>query len=230
MQKTRSWQESFDRLEAERREKRPWTDSEARQVRDAEEAYARAAAEKAEVAQAPPLMLVGATGRAEPLVTVPKPKAKPRMAKAAPRKRPTSLRAATKPVRSQTKTAKGKSQATKPNKAKPRKAPTAPQLVPAPTPQVPAASAESLLITPLPRNVSPAPWRKAGLFGMIGAWLRIAAKQTNVGFAAGLRRKRMQAKAAKPIGELAELRAENEQLRQQLQALLAKQRQGTKTH
>jgi hypothetical protein len=216
MQKTRSWQESFDRLEAARRAERPRVLSEAQQIREAEQAYARAAALRSEE----PLMLARtAADEAEPLVS-PAPKAKvarakPKKAKSAPRKRPAARRSVAK---------------AKPKAAKPRKK----ALAAAPPPPEAAITPEQLLITaptsPLPRNASLAPWRKAGLFGLIGSWLRIAARQTTTGFAAGIRRKKRGATGPVPLDEVAELRAENEQLRKQLQALLALQRQGSKAH
>jgi hypothetical protein len=81
------------------------------------------------------------------------------------------------------------------------------------------ASAEPLLITPLPRSASLARYNKRGLFGLIGSWLRLAARRPKL--PESLRRPAR--KQSAPRDNLAALREENKQLRRELEALRAKQ-------
>lgn len=210
MQKTRSWQESFDRLEAARREERHLLEAEAKQLRDAEAAYAGAAARKAEKPAQPTLPLVSAKPDADALLVRPKRQSK-QAAKPAPRKRSAARRTAAN---------------AQPKLAKPRAARQHKPAVAALPPSIsqpadwPATPAELPPITPLPRNASLAPYRKTGLFGLIDSWLRIAKRQAASGIAAGVRRPELKPKPPAPSDEVAELRAENERLRRQLEALL----------
>jgi hypothetical protein len=76
--------------------------------------------------------------------------------------------------------------------------------------------------SPLPRNVSLAPYNKPGLFGLIGSWLRLAARRAPL----PRRLRKPDGKIAKPRNvldthKLDELRAENQELRRQLETLLA---------
>ena len=212
MQKTRSWQDSFDRLEEKQRDERRIRAAEARQIRDTEAAYARAAAAEAVKPVVPALMLVGTQPDSGELLVEPKRQRKAAKAKAAPRKRATTPRTAT----------KMKSKPTKPRVArKPKPAKPAGAALP-PTPGLPATqAAELLLITPLPRSAALIPYRKTGLFGLIGSWLRSATRQATSGVAGGLRRSKAAAKPRLQIDELAILRAENKRLRGQLEALLS---------
>lgn len=218
MPKTRSWQESFDMLEAARRAERHLADADTRNLRDAEAAYARAAALEAGKST-PPAFLLPGTGQDsdEPLVS-PKPAVrkgpvKKGRTKTAPRKRAAARRTAE----------KARPKLAKPDAVKPRKSALAAQPtvdLPA-SPAQPAQPAELHPVTPLPRSAALAPYRKPGLFGLIGSWLRIAKRQTASGFAGGARRTAIKPKPHRHRDELAELRAENESLRRQLEALLA---------
>ena len=94
------------------------------------------------------------------------------------------------------------------------------QPVSAATPPVMAARAQSpaepLLITPLPRSASLARYRKLGLFGLIGSWLRLAASLPKLP-------EKLRGPArndGQPRDDLAALKAENKQLRRELEALL----------
>ena len=212
MQKTRSWQDSFDRLAATQRSERHLQAAEARQIRDAEAAFARAAAAKAEQ---PGLMLVSAKPEADKRPVKPKSQPRPAKAKAATRQRATTQRTA-----SQAKQTAAKPRASR----KPRQAKL-------PAPARPATQpAELLLIMPLPRSAALTPYRKSGLFGLIGSWLRIATRQAASGIAGGMRRPKMTANSRPQIDELAELKAENERLRRQLEALLSFQENSAKAN
>ena len=210
MQKTRSWQDSFDRLEAAQREERQVRAAETRQAREAEAAHAMADVAKASMPAAPDFMLISAKPETDQRPVKTKPQAK-----AAPRKRAAAQRTAT----------KAKQTAAKPRAA--RKSKTA--LPPAPAPAQPAAQpAELLLITPLPRSAALTPYRKTGLFGLIGSWLRIATRQAATGVAGSVRRPKLQANPRRQIDELAKLRAENARLRHQLEAMLSFQEMSAK--
>ena len=210
MQKTRSWQDSFDRLETAQREERQAA-AETRQTREAEAAHARSADAMAAKPASPGLMLVGAKPKSDKRPDKPK----PAKAKTAPRKRATAQRTAT----------QAKQAAAKPRAArKPR------QVLP-PAPAGPATQpAELLLITPLPRSAALTPYRKTGLFGLIGSWLRIATRQAATGVAGSVRRPKLQANPRPQIDELAKLRAENARLRRQLDALLSFQEMSAKAN
>lgn len=216
MHKTRSWQESFDKLETARREVQPESDSEAQQIRDAEAAYARAAASELAKPPAPALMLVSTAPEGGESLVRPKPPAKPRKAKAAPRKRSAARRPAAK-----AKPSRAKPSGAKARQAKPRKS-SKPAFA-----ALPQELAEQLLITPLPRSAALTPYCKLGLFGLIGSWLRIAGRQTTAGFAGGVRRKQLRERPRTQFDELVELRAENERLRRQLADALAHQKTRT---
>lgn len=84
----------------------------------------------------------------------------------------------------------------------------------APPPRRPVAPTPRLPPTPLPRRRTLAPWRPAGLAAQLGQWLQ--------GRAAALAR-HFAATTQQPdnAAELARLRAENERLRRQIEALLA---------
>ncbi len=251
MQKARSWQDSFDRLEAVRRDERQMHDAEEQQVRDAEAAYARAVAMEAEKPAAPGFMLGSENADSGEALTKPKKLAKPeklaspkppaspkklakpkQRAKSGTRKSASRKPAAPRRVAAKAKPPVAKSRPAKPRKSAPRRKPANAALPPAialPS-EIPAAPAEQLLITPLPRSASLAPYRKTGLFGLIGSWLRIATRQATSGLAGSVRRPNMKPKARKPAGqfrapfdEVAELRDENARLRSQLEALLALQ-------
>ena len=84
----------------------------------------------------------------------------------------------------------------------------------APPPRRPIALPPHGPITPLPRRRTLAPWRPAGLAAQLGQWLRDRA-------AALSRRVAATSAQAPPDVELARLRAENEHLRLQIEALLA---------
>ena len=79
-------------------------------------------------------------------------------------------------------------------------------------------AAEPLLITPLPRSASLARYNKRGLFGLIGSWLRLAARRPRL--PESLRRPSRKDQA--PRDDLASLREENRQLRRELEALRAR--------
>ena len=80
---------------------------------------------------------------------------------------------------------------------------------------VPAA--EPLPVTPLPRSASLARYRKPGLFGLIGSWLRLAARRPKLPEAL----KGPARKKDPPGDDVGALRAENKRLRRELEALLA---------
>ncbi len=84
----------------------------------------------------------------------------------------------------------------------------------APPPRRPLVPPPRLPLAPLPRRRTLAPWRPAGLAAQLGQWLQ--------GRAAALARRLARA-AQRPdsLAELARLRAENERLRLQIDALLA---------
>jgi hypothetical protein len=203
LEKTRSWQESFDRLAAERRAQARLNTLEAKQVRDAEFAYANAAAMAADKRAAPALMLVSTKPDPEELVAKPKRQAAKRV-KALPRKRTATKRTA----------ASGKVKV-----AKPRKLPRPPAVAQAPdailTDELPTRPAEELLIAPLPRSASLTAYRKAGWLSQFGAWL-IKAK--------------IKTRPPELFDEVIRLRAENARLRRQLEALLAFQDSKTKVN
>ena len=250
MQKARSWQDSFDKLEAARRDERQMHDAEEQQIRDAEAAYAKAVAMEAEKPAAPGFMLGSENADSGEALTRPKKLARPKppaspkklakpkqQAKSGTRKPAPRKPAAPRRVAAEAKPQVVQSQAAKPRKSAPRRKPANAALPPAialPS-EVPAAPTEQLpitplSITPLPRSASLAPYRKTGLFGLIGSWLRIATRQATSGLAGSVRRPNMKPKARKPAGqfrapfdEVAELRAENARLRSQLEALLALQ-------
>jgi hypothetical protein len=81
------------------------------------------------------------------------------------------------------------------------------------------ACAEPLLIMPLPHSTSLARYNKRGLFGLIGSWLRLAARRPRL--PESLRRPARKDQA--PRNDLAALKEENKQLRRELEALRAKQ-------
>jgi hypothetical protein len=228
MQKSRSWQDSFDRLALARREESALREDELRQVRDAEAAYAKASAAGAGLAATKGFMLADEQPDKPEVLDKPKRPAKPAARKASPRKPRRAARLAKPKVPG--------AKAAKPKTAKP-KAPKSIVMEPgiAPTPSEPSATApppvmaeaqvassprpEALLITPLPRHASLAPYRKPGLFGLIGSWLRLAARRpalpTNL--------RRHSASEKPPRDDVAALKAENEKLRRQLKDLLAQQ-------
>lgn len=86
---------------------------------------------------------------------------------------------------------------------------------------------------PLPRSVALAPYRKGGLLDLIGFWLRDASRRATARLLQGTggkqesRRKRAwlptRRRSTPSSDDFAALRAENERLRQQLEALLALQ-------
>lgn len=84
----------------------------------------------------------------------------------------------------------------------------------APPPRRPIALPPHGPIAPLPRRRTLAPWRPAGLAAQLGQWLRDRA-------AALTRRVAATSALAPPEVELVRLRAENERLRLQIEALLA---------
>ena len=225
MQKTRSWQESFDRLEAARRAEQRLLDADEWRIRDAETAYAKAAAPElvkpVGKPAAPALMLVSAQpDHAEELVEPrqrAKPAAKPKRAKAAPRKRTSAKRTA----------AKAKARASKPRAAKPRISaqPTPGATPPAPVlpNALPASPAEELLITPLPRSASLTRYRKPGLFSLIGSWLRTGTRHAVSGLKVSTPRPDVQAELRASRDEAARLKSENQRLLSQVEALLALQ-------
>lgn len=250
MLNTRSWQDSFDRLETSRREERR-REAEERQIRAADAAYARASLE---VANATVTSKAEATGfmleplqadQAEMLVKPKQPSksaiAKSPSAKAKPRKRAAPRRTArvekprtarpkvTGPKVTGSKAAGSKAagpKVPKPIAAKslvspPRNAPaqvTPPPAVGLPR-KLPSTAAEPLLITPLPHHASLAPYRKPGLFGLIGSWLRLAARSPGLPGKLG----KPARQPCPPRNDMAALRAENRQLRRELEALLALQ-------
>ena len=84
----------------------------------------------------------------------------------------------------------------------------------APPPRRPMAPPPRLPLAPLPRRRTLAPWRPAGLAAQLGQWLQ--------GRAAALaRRFAVTTQQPDSAAELARLRAENERLRLQIEALLA---------
>lgn len=225
MQKTRSWQESFDRLEAARRAEQRLLDADEWRIRDAETAYAKAAAlelvKPVGKPAAPALLLVSAQpDHCEDLVKPrqrAKPAAKPKRAKAGPRKRTSAKRTA----------AKAKARASKPRAAKPRISaqPTPGATPPAPVlpNALPASPAEELLITPLPRSASLTRYRKPGLFSLIGSWLRTGTRHAVSGLKVSTRRLDVQAELRASRDEAARLESENQRLLSQVEALLALQ-------
>ena len=164
--------------------------------------------------------------------------AKQPAAKASPRKRAAPRRTARVAKAKATKPRAKKPKAAKPRTAKPSAAVAklakprpatlplapAPPLEPAATPAIsllretPPVALEPLLITPLPRSASLARYNKRGLFGLIGSWLRLAARRPRL--PEGLRK--ASRKKGAPRDDLVALREENEQLRRELEALRAK--------
>ena len=87
----------------------------------------------------------------------------------------------------------------------------------APADPVPAPPAAP--IAPLPRKASLAPYRKGGLIEAIGFWLRTTARRAKAKLGAST----ALARSVEPVtaeSEIEELKAENERLRRQLEALL----------
>jgi hypothetical protein len=237
MPNRRSWQDSFDRLELARRDEGVPDDSDALQLRavdmnkaSAEPADSKACAAATHKLSAPGFMLIGdwafchedavKPGQAG----TPKRRAKSASPKVPPRKRDEPPRAA---KVAQTKAASAK--VSKPRNRKPRaSAPDLKLAYVAPAPIIvrlntpPEPPAEMLGNSPLPRNVSLAPYNKPGLFGLIGSWLRLAARRAPL----PRRLRKPDGKIAKPRNvldthKLDELRAENQELRRQLETLLA---------
>ena len=227
MQKTRSWQDSFDRLEASRRDEQQMRDAEERQIRLAEAAYDRASlkvahAEKTTIVETIGFMLADAQSDQAEVLVKPKPPArvaKPRVAKphtARPKAASAKVAKERAAVPQRPESIAFESHTIAPPDSPPH---TTPQ------PSEPASAspsrvaAEPLLITPLPRNAALAPYRKPGLFGLIGSWLRLAARRPKL----PVNLRRPARKDGQPRDDLAALKAENEKLRRQIEALLTLQ-------
>lgn len=87
-------------------------------------------------------------------------------------------------------------------------------------PAEPVPARPATPIAPLPRKASLAPYRKGGLIEAIGFWLRTTARRTRAKLGAST----ALAKSVGPANgasEIEQLRAENAQLRRQIDALLA---------
>lgn len=184
-----------------------------------------------------PAMLEAAEAEAGLILREPEPAAKPR--KAAKRK-PAAKRARKPAAR---KTAAPKKPARKPaaRKARPKASASASArreaateklaaalavklaetpAIPLPDLSTPLARTTAAPVAPLPRKASLAHYRKGGLIEAIGFWLRSAGRR----FKAKLGASKALAETAKPVSperQIEELKAENERLRRQLDALLA---------
>jgi hypothetical protein len=234
MPNSRSWQDSFDKLELARREDGGLHASEAFEIRAVDKSKLRAdtADVKACTAATPKLaapgfMLIGDRAFCDEVaVKVGQADTPKRRAKSASPKVPPCTRAAPQRAAKAAKSKAASDKVPKPRKRRPRASPSdskpanvalTPLIVSLIAPR--EAYAEMSANSPLPRHASLAPYRKPGLFGLIGSWLRLA---TRLPLLPKSLRKPAES-LSQTSDDLGALKAENEELRRQLESLLARQ-------